>query len=568
RDGTVVGASSPAPADSLGRIAITAGLVTSTQLGDALRIATVDANRSQLEVLAEVARLSAQQVVSLKRRALAYRALRIFALEDATFVLDDRPTLALGHDLAPLSARWIIYHGLKTFYSEERLGAEMAKALGTGFRLAPQSHTFLDEYGLSADARSCVAAIEHEPRTVAELAELPRMTAKTATALIYALLASDALIAAGHSGDRPTSITSNDLGPPLAAGATTPDGASPVRRFTHQGVTRIPTEHPVAPSPADTQPDSPSVAGAATSPRRHTRRRTQPEPVPEAVAGRDGSRKVTLRAKRSSGRIARRRVSDPERAARVRALIADKQSVVEQSGDYFALLGVARGAGDAAVRKAYFALTMQLHPDKLSAAGITDKDQLATAHRVCAEINQAYAVLTHRARRAEYEATLDAGGAEAVRRRDDEAEDMARRLIEAEQAFRRGEMAARRNQWPQALAEFERAVELNPDDAEHHALLAWARWCEASDKPSVLDAVKKRLAKAISMSPRSVAGHFYRGRVAADSGDHSLAVDYFNRVLEIEPNHNEAALNLRLIKSRMGRKGEGRGLFGRSKKSR
>jgi hypothetical protein len=74
--GAVIGAQSPLAADSEGRIALTAGLVTSTQLGDVVR-RQATAGKSQLDILAEVARLSSDQVVSIQRRAFAQRALRV-----------------------------------------------------------------------------------------------------------------------------------------------------------------------------------------------------------------------------------------------------------------------------------------------------------------------------------------------------------------------------------------------------------------------------------------------------------------------------------------------------------
>src|SRR5690606_16095662 len=53
--GAVIGARSASPADSEGRVALTAGLVTSTQLGEVLRRVSESPGRDQLDALVEVA---------------------------------------------------------------------------------------------------------------------------------------------------------------------------------------------------------------------------------------------------------------------------------------------------------------------------------------------------------------------------------------------------------------------------------------------------------------------------------------------------------------------------------
>ncbi|MCG8417866.1 MAG: DnaJ domain-containing protein [Proteobacteria bacterium] len=522
--GAIIGAESPSPADSLERVALTAGLVTSTQLGDAVRIARTRPEVSHLQALVEVAHLSPQQVLTVKRRALAHRAVRVFALGEATFVLDDRPTLARDRDVAPLSPRWLIYHGLRTHYSEERLEGELASALGAAFQLAAQSRRWLGEYGLGADAKGCVAELEQRALTLDEIAAaFPRMTRKAIQVLIYALLATDALAAQ----------------PPAA---------------------------PAGPRAA-TRP-APQTAPAHRQSGQHAAvRRARPvtsDPVPEAIPEEDGSRKFKIRTRRST---ARKRAPDPRQVEQICTLMASKLKEVDAGVDHFQLLGVPRGASGQAVRNAFHELAKRLHPDRLRATGI--KDDTNNSHRLFAQINLAFSVLSNKKKRAEYEAELRTGGQPGQPGQPGhqaEVEEFALRAIEAEKYFQRGEMAARRSQWGDALASFQQAVELNPDDAEHHALFAWATWRNAPDKQSVLAAVKQRFKRAIALSPRNVAAYLYRGRVAGELGDHALALDCFRKVLEFEPQHREAHTHIRLIESRMSRAGEKRkGLFDRIK---
>jgi curved DNA-binding protein CbpA len=240
--------------------------------------------------------------------------------------------------------------------------------------------------------------------------------------------------------------------------------------------------------------------------------------------------------------------------AEILALIAGKLKEVDADVDHYTLLGVPRDAPGMAVRSAYFELAKNLHPDRLQALGITDMPQ--DAQRLFARINQAFAVLGNAGKRAEYNQALERGTAHGSESKKRDEEEYAVRLVAAEQHFLRGEMAIRHNQIATALAEFEKAAELNPDEAEHHALLAWARWCAASDKNAILAEVKKGFTRAITLSPKNVAAYFYRGQVCNSAGDIEGALECFQKVLRYQPGHREAGLQARLLESRIA-KGEG-----------
>jgi tetratricopeptide (TPR) repeat protein len=167
--------------------------------------------------------------------------------------------------------------------------------------------------------------------------------------------------------------------------------------------------------------------------------------------------------------------------------------------------------------------------------------------------------------------TLRAGGEAAVRKRQEEAEALAARLVAAEDHYRAGEMALRRNQYDAAVGEFDQAVKLNPDEAEHHALLAWATWCAAADKTAAARAARERLDKASQMSPRNPIPHLLLGKIARALGDDEVAARHIRRCLEVSPGHGEASSELRLIEARLGRppddpKKPGGGLFSRLKR--
>ena len=89
--GQVIAAVSPSPADSIGRVALNAGLATTTLLGSFLDQARRQPDRDQLELFAEIARLHPDQALDLKRRLVAQQALRIFGVPGAGVLGQQRP---------------------------------------------------------------------------------------------------------------------------------------------------------------------------------------------------------------------------------------------------------------------------------------------------------------------------------------------------------------------------------------------------------------------------------------------------------------------------------------------
>jgi Tfp pilus assembly protein PilF len=133
-------------------------------------------------------------------------------------------------------------------------------------------------------------------------------------------------------------------------------------------------------------------------------------------------------------------------------------------------------------------------------------------------------------------------------------------------------MAMRRNLWPQALDEFKKAFEGNPEEPEHHALLAWAMWASVTEKTAALTAdVKKRLQTAIELGPKCVPAFYYLAMISNQIGESDRAYSLFRKALEIMPGHVDAQRELRVLEMRR-QKGTEKpksplgGIFGSKKK--
>jgi len=257
--------------------------------------------------------------------------------------------------------------------------------------------------------------------------------------------------------------------------------------------------------------------------------------------------------------------TDTPQSHDVKALIAQRLALLDQGGDHFQLLGVARDVAPEALRKAYFALARQLHPDRLAALGIPDDGK--HAQRLFAQINAGFAILSDPARRTQYLDVVQRGGEAKVRAEEARTDELARRILDAEEAFRRGELALRRDQPQAAVTELERAIQLNPDEADYHALLAWSQFCAATDKPAIAPATRVALDQAIQRAPKAVTARFYLGRVERMLGRDQEALRHFREVLTACPGHADAAAEQRVLEARLASGDKpGGGLFSRFKR--
>lgn len=248
----------------------------------------------------------------------------------------------------------------------------------------------------------------------------------------------------------------------------------------------------------------------------------------------------------------RRARRDSTATTEIEMLLTNKMPLLDRGTDHFTLLGLTMDASSADVRSAYFTLARKLHPDRLSAIGIEDEDR--RAQRLMAQVNLAFATLNDAAKRDEYLSVLRRGGEAAVKAEEAQADELAMRIMRAEEAFKQGEMALRRDQLTQALEAFQMAVELQPEEAEYQALLAWVQFAAAPDKNAVANTTRKALQRAAETNDRSTTARFYLGRVERMLGREREALQYFEEVLAIKPSHADAASEARILKQRLNKR--------------
>jgi tetratricopeptide (TPR) repeat protein len=521
--GAVVAAASPLASDAVVRLAMTGGLLSSSQVADIARRHQANPQRDEVELIAELIRLSPDQAMKLRRRAVAQRAARTFSLDRGDFVVDDQVTLPI-YPGAELDVRAVIFLGAKTNLSEQRLASELA-TFGGFFKLREEAVVDLPQYGFAHTEDTVLDLLE----AGAALGDLERVGSEVhvVRAMVYALMSCNALDGSGapRSQARPARPAAQQpqarpvaTGRPMRAETDSDPVDLPTFRRDLDAVGTVDGTYKRSFDHGETM-RRPANLDAPTTPRVMVSR---PKPVAH---------------------------TDPAQAGEVKALIKRHLELLRKRADHYALLGTHIDATPDEIRKAYFALARQLHPDRLSALDISDDTK--EAQRLFAEVNTAFGILSDPVRRKDYTNVLRRGGEAAVAAEQARAEEMAIRILDAEEAFRRGEAALRRDQLASALQEFARALQLNPDEVDYVAAHSWAEFCASPDKVQIAQKTRNTLERAIAKSPRSVTPRFYAGRVERMLGRDADALRHFHDVLQIEPHHREATTEARVIEQRL-----------------
>jgi tetratricopeptide (TPR) repeat protein len=187
--------------------------------------------------------------------------------------------------------------------------------------------------------------------------------------------------------------------------------------------------------------------------------------------------------------------------------------------DHYTLLGVARDADLAAIRRAYTLAAKRFHPDALVSQGLTELREPASA--VFARIARAWATLSDPETRRRYDA--EPSGAD-----DGDAE----RIATAESMYRKAEIMLRMGDFAGALRFLRPAVQLVPDDPAYRSGLGWALH---KKNPPETAAAREHLARAVELAPDDATARFRLGVVLRALGDDDAAKAQLELARRLDP---------------------------------
>jgi len=240
-------------------------------------------------------------------------------------------------------------------------------------------------------------------------------------------------------------------------------------------------------------------------------------------------------------RAARTTVTAEEEAERT-SLTAMAKGFSAQT--HFEILGIGPGSSESEIHQAFVTRAEDSHPDLYADSSDAVRE---VAEEVFAHISRAYETLRDGRSRSLY--MLDM-------RRDQRAAEQAERghrALEAASQFQRGEVQLASRAYEDALVNFGRALELNPDEGDYHTHYGWTLYlCHPSDS-TILEEAMEHVRRGLKLASHADRAYLYMGRLFRAIGKPAAAERMFTRAVQIEPDCVEALRELRLINLRRER---------------
>lgn len=230
---------------------------------------------------------------------------------------------------------------------------------------------------------------------------------------------------------------------------------------------------------------------------------------------------------------------DPERQAAWKEIAQRYERVHDEN--FFIMLGIPRDSGAQAVRDAYFELAKKWHPDRLH----PDLAELKPhVERIFHWLTEARDTLGDDDKRAKYIKLLSEGGGTPA------ADQKVADIVGAAMEFQKAEVLARRGNWMEAIQYLDRALELNQDEADFHALRGWLLFQIHSGPNAPTAKMLAAVDEALKINDRCERAHYYKGMILKRLGRHKDALASFRRAAEINPKNVDAVREVRLAQMR------------------
>jgi tetratricopeptide (TPR) repeat protein len=205
------------------------------------------------------------------------------------------------------------------------------------------------------------------------------------------------------------------------------------------------------------------------------------------------------------------------------------------SANHFEALGVARTASAAEVKRVFFLLARELHPDTV--VDLSQEKLRALKEMLFSRVSAAAQALSDEKRRKEYEAELD-GNASKV--------DVAR-IFAAEEAFQKAEILIKARKYQEGIELLEEAIALNDKEAEFHAWHGYAKFLLANDRKHAYADCVAECKRALKLVEVCAPAHLFMGHMAKAIGEMKTAEAEYRRVLDIDERNIEAQRELRMM---------------------
>jgi curved DNA-binding protein CbpA len=551
REGYPVSVTLPGSVEMLGKVLLEMGILDDARYKQSLAQPPPKGKRYG-ELLVEQGLVTPDQI-RLGLKAQVRRKLhRLFFLNDGSWSIQagEHNQGMQGTESLRVHPYRAIYHGVRSAWAAEQLVGALFLLEGKAVRakIGPEDAA---RYGLGADDGRVAELLRKGYWTIPDLIEGAGVPAQAVHALLYSFYITEAL-----------DIQSADAVPRLKrkAGEPLPPSAAPapseaVRARTQTGSFTAPQ-----PQTGSFTAPQPQTGGGFTAPQPGTPKSIQRPGAPPPVPGHTPPAGTKLPSGSGYPQTGRTPSGNYPQAGRapsgtgypqlpggggidfeaVRRQLEVKAKVIEAE-NLFEVLELPITAGREEVKTAYFEAARRYHPDRLQSLGL---DNLRSdVEKIFRRVSEAYATLYDDTQREAYLQAMNkprSGG-------DAEAHAKAMKMLEAEMAFRRGEIALRKNDYAGALPELEAAAKANPAEGEHLAYLTWCKLCLGQLNHT---AARPIFQEAVKLSPKCARAFYFLGQCLKEEREIDKAYNAFRKATDLDPRLLDAEREMRLINMR------------------
>jgi DNA-binding response OmpR family regulator len=259
-------------------------------------------------------------------------------------------------------------------------------------------------------------------------------------------------------------------------------------------------------------------------------------------------RSASARRKGSSGPLL------PELADTVSASVPTEEREVRErlaaaaasmkKKDYFEILGVTPRDGEEEIRRAYFRLTKEYHPDKHF--GSSSAELRGLAAQIFDLVSIAHDTLVDPEERKRYLSEIEAGGGKEL------PGDISQILV-AEGRFQNGAELLRNRQFQKACVAFGEAVDHYPEEGEFHAYLGWSLFLAQPNSEGSAQKAIEHIERGIRLNPKVDKSYLFLGYIEKALGRPDRAERQFEKAIHCNPDCIEGLRELRLLEEKIDR---------------
>ncbi len=533
RDGLPQSIKSNLLSECLGRVMVREKMISEAECEESLKRMKAT-GRMQGTVLIEMGCISPHNLVYALSLQLQLKLFDVFAWETGEYQFNPKVQPPPETVNLEMTTAAIIHEGVRRYFDASRLERLLGKV--DHLFVHPSEHPLyaLQDAGLGEEEQQLLQAADGH-KTVATIRALAILPPLDTDRFLYAMKCAQMIElrdkpAEGKPKPHIARLAEMVRPPPLP-----PDHASKPPHKADAPPPLPQDSKPPAPLPLpwDSGPTEPDRAAV----------KAPPSPEPEAKKKKPGKEvrpQVLARAASSllpelSEVVSTSKLTGEESVVRERLLNKVAQM---RKMDFFEILGVSTNASREEIKRAYFALAKEYHPDKHFSSSSAEVRQLAG--QIYELISTAHDTLTDPESRERYLRELASG----VKR---DMGDEVGKMLAAEGKFQKGEEMLRQRNYRAAYELFKEAIELYDKEGEFHAFLGWSLFQMAPNDERNVEAALAALERAVALNPKVDKSYLFTGYVYKATGRPDKAEKQFEKAIQCNPDCTEALRELRLL---------------------